>query len=262
MRVTVTPVSRPGDALVLVDGSPLNAWPIRGEVVGLEKDGLEGWTESVVPRVDLSQIPQQNGSYWPGLVLMSSRILTIRGFHRAFRSGSSTLAVARFRDLLASLVGEELEIEVEDAAGPRWVSGILTDQVAATHKNNITTMFSLIVTCPDPVKYGLPVATPASGGVARVENLGTADVWPVFDVAGSVTLVRATLGGRVLEWQGSSTGLHIDARDGVPLTPAGAEIGVLTHDDLFQVEPGVSDIQVTTTPAGRSVTVTVRSGWK
>lgn len=130
------------------------------------------------------------------------------------------------------------------------------------HHNPELAVSSLIVTCPDPVKYGLPVATPASGGVARVENLGTADVWPVFDVAGSVTLVRATLGGRVLEWQGSSTGLHIDARDGIPLTPAGTEVGVLTHDDLFQVGPGVSDIQVATTPAGRSVIVTVRSGWK
>jgi hypothetical protein len=262
MRVLVTPVNRPRDALVLVDGSPLNTWPIRGEVVGLQKDGLEGWYESATPRVDLSEISQQHGSYWPGLVLMNARILTIRGFHRAFRTESSTLAVARIRDQLAALVGEDLAITVEDAAGPRTVTGILTDQVATTHKNTITTLFSLIITCPDPIKYGPPVPRSASGGTVQVENLGSADTWPTIDATGTLTNLRLALAGRVVEWQGSSTGLHLDMRDGLPMTPAGVEVGALVHDDLLVVPPGTSSIEVTTVPAGRPVTVTVRSGWK
>lgn len=253
MRVTI---ESPIDTIVLSD--------VRlGETFGwhLLKDGLAGWYEPTEPRMDVSAIPQMDGAYWPGQVLASHRVLTVKG---VFVHGGSSLEGGKARDRIAALSGVALTVCVEDSTGPRWVEAFVSSQPDVTmYPSERDFEFALILTCPDPVRYGMPVSRVASGGVVTAENLGTAYTWPTFDVAGSVTMFRATLGSTVLEWQGSSvSSLHIDTRMGVA-TSGGVQVGRLTHDDLLRLPPtGMSQIQVATTPAGRTVTMTARSGWK
>ena len=252
MRVVI---ESPTDTIVLSgDKMSLDEWQLQSEP-------LDGWYEAPDPRADATDIPQLDGAYWPAQLLTGARVLTVRG--QAMWSRSS-LEGGSARRRVAALSGVPLSVCVEDSMGPMWVEGFISRIVeghAYTTEDRYT--FALILTCPDPVRYGMPVSQVASGGVVTAENSGTAFTWPTFDVAGSVTMFRATLGSTVLEWQGSSaSNLHIDTRMGVG-TSGGVQVGRLTHDDLLRLPPtGMSQIQVATTPAGRTVTMTARSGWK
>lgn len=258
MRVTVMLLDHPERVLTLVDGSWMNHRWLGGEILGLEKQGIDGWYDSLSPRdADPQAIPQQDGSYWPAMVNVAHRVVTVRGVHR----GSSSLHVARFRDILAALVGEALEVRVDDASGARSAQGFVSAQIPATLTDARTTRFSLIVTCPDPLKYGPEVLFTGAGGAVTVENTGTGDVFPRFDVAGPVSEFSASLGDSTVQWAGpSGVGLSLDMSDGLPLR-GGSVVGTLVQDDLIKIPPGVSTVSVSAT-AGASVQVAVKPGWK
>lgn len=261
MRVTISLASTNEPVFSLVDGSWLNSWPVRGELLALEKDGLDGWYESVDPRVDdMPELPGQHGSFWPEEVLLASRVLTIRGFHYGMVGRSSTLAVARFRDLVASLVGVALRVAVEDAAGMREVTGYISSQVPMTLLTERGTKFSLIIMCPDPLKYGQAVAYPAGGGVVSLENVGTGDVAFTVSTQSRIKSLQVQYSGSRFVWEGDSKdGLFVDLADGRPVDAAGAEVGFLVDADPIRVPPGRHSVSVV---ADVPVTVTLRPGWK
>jgi hypothetical protein len=107
----------------------------------------------VQPRYEAPEIIGGDRSYAPDEILLSSRLLTIRGFYRAGREASS-IGTARFEDQLAALVGEWLQITIEDSAGVRTAEGFVSAIPVNTRVNEWTVKFSLIVLCPDPLKYG------------------------------------------------------------------------------------------------------------
>lgn len=255
--MTITPVTRPGQAFSLVDGSGLNAWPKSGEVFGLERDGLDGWKNGVAPRFEAPEIPGQDGSYIPDEVLLASRVLTIRGFYVA-RKPASSLGVTAFDDLLASLVGEWLVITVHDAAGPRTVEGFVSAIPVNARISEHRLKFTLVILCPDPLKYGPEIAYPAAGPSVSVENAGTGSVFPRFVVAGPVRYLDVRALGRRVRWVGAATGLTLDFRDGFPLS-GGVEVGSMPFAEVFRVPPGRTQIAVDSDGA---VTIGVSPGWK
>jgi hypothetical protein len=248
----------PRHQIELIDGSWLNHRWLGGEIKGLLKDGLPGWYDSLSPRdSDPDPIPQMNGSYWPALLNVQHRIVTIRGVHRAGWSGSS-LQITAFRDLLVSMVGEPLLIEVEDQAGLRRARGFVSAQIPLDMPDGRTTTFSLIITCLDPLKYGPAVLFSPSDGGVLVENNGTSSVAPVFVVSGLVSRFTASLGGQKVAWAGpTGDGLLLDAADGLPMR-GGVVTGTLTEDDFFKVPPGQSQIGVS---SDGQVQIEVSPGW-
>lgn len=261
MRVTIEPEGM--EPIILIDGSGNNAWSVDGALCVLdpEPDGLEGWREAPSPKFDSApEISDQDGAFWPERVFLRSRILTIRGSYSAgWLPGSSELASARFRDRLAALTGVPLTITVADQSGPRTVTGFIGAQGVSTREDDLTTLFSIVVTCPDPLKYGPAANYPAGSGLLTVENVGTGNVAPIITALGHVTTVRVALGQDVVEWHGDSQGLVLDIAEGVPRNLAGEETGVMVWADPLRVPPGVHEITAT---SDAELTLTVRSGWK
>lgn len=261
MRITVTPLARPQDAFTLTDGTNLNAWVAGSMSIGLEKNGLEGWHEGVAPRYDAPGIPRGDGLYPPDEIYLSERVVTIRGFARAWQwGGGSSLDIVRFDDLLASLVGADIEVRVEDSAGVRAVEGFISSIPVRERVGEWAEKFTLVISCPDPLKYGTPVLYPVTGGTAVVQNAGTGDVWPRVLVSGRVRSLDVTFGGRRVAWAGdSATGLVLDMRTAIPLDGLGRETGLLRFAQTFRVPPGESRIAV---DSDASVQVEVTPGWK
>lgn len=257
MRVTITPASRPQAAFSLVDGSPLNTWPVLGEVFGLESGGLDGWKNGVAPRYEAPEIPGQDGSYAPDEVLLSSRVVTIRGFYAARRPASS-LGVAAFEDLIASLIGEWLTVEVEDSTGTRSAEGFVSAIPVNTRLSEHRLKFTLIVLCTDPLKYGAAVPFPVTGRTVTVENTGTGRVFPWFVVEGPVTVLDVRAGGYRVRWVGDAVDLTLDLRDAMPLS-GGFETGTLVFAEVFRLPPGTSTLAV---DCDGDLTIGVAPGWK
>lgn len=261
MRITITPTTRPGEAVTLIDGSWLNHTWLGGEIKGLVKDGIEGWYDSLSPRdVELEAIPQQDFSYWPQKVNLEHRVLTIRGVHRASRwRGGSSLQVTGFRDWVSALLGESVEVAVEDQAGVRTVTGFISARIPVEGKDPFTTEFSLIVTCPDGVKYGDAVDWAASLGSVTVEQQGTAKTFPTLICRDHTTYLRVTgPGGLRVWWQGDTTGLVLDVQDGLPLNADGVEVGEMRDLDPLRIPRGRTTLKV---ESDGQVTVRVRNGW-
>lgn len=268
MRVTISRATTPDDpVLTLVDGPDwLNSWPIRGEVWGLEKEGLDdGWYSSAEPRIEsMPDRPGVDGTFWPEESLLTSRTVPIRGFHSVDGHGlgsGSTLSVAQARDLIASFAGTAVRVIVEDAAGLREVTGYVSARPMVRRINERQTAFSIIVTCPDPLKYGPAVEyqRPSGTGVLELENVGTGDVAFTVSAATRIRSLSVRHAGRTVSWAGDSVGLLLDLADGRPLAPNGSETGYLVSADDIRVPPGRHPVTIT---ADAPVTVTLRPGWK
>lgn len=261
MRITVTPMSRPQDAFTLTDGTDLNAWVQGGMSLGLEQNGLDGWHEGVEPRYEAPAVPNGDGLYAPDVVHLSERIVTIRGFARAWQWGQgSSLDIANFDDLLASLVGEDIEVRVEDAAGVRTVEGFLSSIPFRERVGEWAEKFSLIVSCPDPLKYGRVARFTPEGGVVTVNNPGTGSVWPRVVTTGRTRSLSLSFGGREVRWSGDAEGgLTLDFRTAIPLAADGTESGLLSYGQVFRIPPGSHDLTVS---SNVPVVVEVTPGWK
>lgn len=257
MRISVYPAGDEAAGITLTDTSWLQARWSPNEFVGLVRGGLEGWFSSPQPRVELIEVPQMTGTFWPTHVPLAARVLTIRGVH-AVRGGGSSFAVAQFRDCLAALVGCRLVVRVEDSSGIREVEGVLSDSVdVEVDRGSDKTRFTLIISCPDPIKYG-PVETFAGSSIVAV-NRGNHPVWPKFKVAGKCTRLIIDSPTRYVEWSGNATDLVLDTRYGIP-TSNGIEAGTLLADELFSLDPGDTPIGMIVSGGGKP-SLEVRPGW-
>lgn len=168
----------------------------------------------------------------------------------------SGIQLAALRDRLNALACQPLTLTIEDAHGIRsadcWLADdtdpipLPTEQAAA---------FTLVLYCPDPLKYGPPITYPASGGVIRIRNEGNAPTWPSIAVTGRATSLRLTLGDGEVRWQGDADGLTLDFRDMIP------SAGNVTKDLAFRIPPGASTVTAAV-DAGATVSMTVRPAWR
>lgn len=233
------------DTLTLIDDRLDN----RGDAwIRLNGDtGLMGATK---PRETGTAIPQRDGSYWPSRLTTESRTITLE----CVAARRSTASAARLKDRICDLMGRALTIQLEDSAGIREMSGWLADDPAPTMLLSLQGFtFSLILYCPDPLKYGLPVDYTASGGVIRVRNEGMLPVWPVILASGASGLT-VSLAGRKVTWSGSaSRPLTLDMADMIPSQ------GTVSYDFAFQLPPGESTVSVV---SNGSVRMRVRPAWR
>lgn len=240
-------ISSPDDTLALNGLRPMNHGPL-----WITGDGISGWYGAQGAREQATDIPQQDGAYWPSRLTAGGRTVTIN----AAAVCMSGIQLAALRDRLNALACQPLTLTIEDAHGIRsadcWLADdtdpipLPTEQAAA---------FTLVLYCPDPLKYGPPVTYPASGGVIRVRNEGNAPTWPSVAVSGHATSLRLTLGDGEVRWQGDADGLTLDFHDMIPSS------GTIVHDLAFRIPPGASAVTATV-DAGATVSMTVRPAWR
>ena len=265
MRVTIIPLDKQECARTLVDGASwLNHEWQAGEFLGLERDGLEGWYDGPIPRdhdtMDRIGLP---GSFWPADNPddIGERIITIRGEHRSRPREASTLSTGVFRDWVAWLACRRVRVQVEDQNGLRFCDGLVASQTTVEVRNNFKTGFSLIVTCPDPRKYGLPVEYASSEGSVSVVNAGNIGSWPTVNIAQHVTAVTVAFGSHSVTWSGDADSLSLDVST---LHPSSCTVG---SDDGFQIPPGKHDVTVSAKDGESAVpdadvSVSLASAWR
>ncbi|PLS31632.1 hypothetical protein Uis1B_0624 [Bifidobacterium margollesii] len=244
MRVVIT---SDVDVLELDDG-----YTKRRDVPWLLKDGIDGWYNTPGLKSDVVDRPNGDGAYRPNFLWQSKRVVTIDGAVVP-RSSASEIG---FHDRINDLVGRHLTLQVHDSSGVRQAQCHVQDDTSIIVRADSYVMrFTIILCCPDPLRYSPPVVYHAAGGSVRVENAGNMPTWPSIHVTGPASSLTLGLNGRKLTWNGTAPdGVDIDTRDMI------ASVGTLGSEDGFMIPPG----QSTATASGtyRGVALSVRSAWR
>lgn len=229
-------------------------------ILGTARDGqrgwylasCDGWEGTPAPREKAESASGRDGDLWPSMLTQGARTLTLSGFARCESAVEGARAAARVN----ALFGQPLEVVGEGADGRRRVRGFLADDPRVRlAKRGAIVAFDLVISCPDPHRYGDPLTFRAAGGVCKVANEGNIGAWPVVEAAGPLTFLTLSMGGQRVSWSGSAQSLVLDFADMEPST------GIVTYDDAFQVPPGRSDVAVSCN-SGASVALTVAPAWR
>lgn len=257
MRITIGPVDRPEQSIILLDVHEQwghDPWP---DNVAYLTEMPEGWYDSLTQRNAPVENPQADGSYMPLRLLASHRTVTLhcrRGQHRWSRQ-SSSLADLRFFDVLNSLVTQRIRMTVEDGLGRRHSDGILTQPINQSWPGVESTKFTLILSL-DPLKLGDPISTVLTGsGEMRVEGNGMAPSLPAVRADGRVSRLSLSCNGHTVRWTGNATSLSFDFDSLTPNT------GDITDDDLFCINPGTNIVSVSADSTART-TLTYCPAWR
>ena len=262
MRIALTPPLDSGlEPVVFVDGSPQNRFATLHDPfeVTLARNSTDGWYTAAEVRESPTDRPQADGAYWPSRMTLKPRVVTIRG-RVVQHDGSSSLELALLNDRLNAMVGQRLTLQVEDALGRRQSDCYLSSQMSWSSDLGVTDV-TLIVTCPDPLKYGPEQSFQASSSTCLVVNGGNAPTWPRVRIGGPVkTLkIRPSAAGAdgLVVWQGDEKdGLDLDFRDMVPSR------GTVTDDHAFPIPPGTQRLTVEAGNIDAKAVVLLRPAWK
>lgn len=250
---------------------------------------LQGWDSGAPVRGTSSDRPASNGAFGISRAWKSARVVTLDGS----LLGDSALDVIGLKRELAALQadGVPFVLSVEDEAGVLSSVVTINGAPAVEDAAENTADFRLVLIAADPVRYGLTVSTstglPGGGtgfvypaydpagfafygalgslGRVTVSNAGTADVWPVFEVADTHVVVVDTASGEVLVDGQSDGGASLLRAEWFPI-PANSTVTVQFSliDGGFEVkciETGQA-IQVARTVGSDPVlTVYSASGW-
>lgn len=221
------------DTLVL-NGNRI--WEAGDRSLILKKDGIKGLYGTPATRESVLDRPQMDGAYWPSRLTQGARTVTLD----AFAHGLSSIETMQLIDRLNNLTGRELTLLVEDAAGRRMLTGWLAaDPEPLMLVTQRHFEFALVITCPDPYKYGDWLWQRAtSNRTLQLANTGTAPTWLRFRTSSRITHLDVVYGDAEISWEGDTTSLTLDTRDMIP------SAGRITADWAMPVEPGVTPITI------------------
>ena len=110
---------------------------------------LEGWWTPPAPRTDTVERPQADGSFAPSRLLVGARVLTLVLHHH----GGTSLDEREAREALAAMSRQWVRVIVEEDGRTSHVRGYVSETVKLTHVSSVQSRHTLILTCPDPLKY-------------------------------------------------------------------------------------------------------------
>lgn len=220
--------------------------------------GVEGWYGAKAAGEEPVSRPQSDGAYWPSRLTAGTRTVTI---HAAAICHSS-IDLAQLRDGLDMLACRALTLAVEDEHGRRTSECYISDDLEPTIlPGHRAATFDIVLTCPDPLKYGPVQSFQASGSTCVVVNGGNAPTWPRIKVTGPVKTLTVRLSDAdadgLVVWQGDAKdGLDLDFRDMIPSS------GTVTDDRAFPIPPGTHRLTVETGTTGAKAVLTLRPAWR
>lgn len=244
-RITITSDT---DTLVL-NGN--RTWEAGDRRLILKKDGIKGLYGSPNIREKPLDRPQMDGAYWPSRLTQEPRTITLD----VFAHGLSSVETMNLIDRLNALTGRALTVLVEDSAGRRTLSGWLAaDPEPLMLVTQRHCEFALIITCPDPYKYGEWLWQAPQSGRLQLSNLGTAPTWIQFRAMSKITTLYAVWGDAEIEWEGDTSSLALDTRDMIP------SAGQVTADWALPVQPGKTQLTIQTDCS--QLEVGIRPAWR
>lgn len=224
----------------------------------IKKDGVTGLYGTPAVRENPTDRPQASGSYWPSRLTQKPRSISIDGYVLK----PSSLSAALARDRINNLMGRELTIIEITPLGRRVMTGYLSADPEPTMRLRAHRAFEfgLVITCPDPLKYGVEQTFDVKDGVCTVRNDGNAPTWPIITLSGPCTTLSVEVradgvqaAGKIV-WSGSGPdGMELDLRDMVPT------VGRITMDNAVPIMPGRHVLDVT---ADNTVMMHLRSAWR
>lgn len=215
-------------------------------------EGIDGWDGTPAVRESPVARPQADGSYMPSRLTTDHRVVTLRCFVKC----SSSLETASLKDRVSDLMARSLKVSVEEPTGTREVTGFLSGDPASTMAFwDQALRFSLIITCPDPLKYGPALKYEGDGSGVVAANPGMLPVWPSVRADGMVKDLSLTYAGHQVVWSGASEGMSLDFADMEPSS------GTIIKDDAFRLPRGESIIHYSIT-AGATLRLMVRPAWR
>lgn len=236
------------DTLVL-NGNRI--WEAGDRSLILKKDGIKGLYGTPATRESVLDRPQMDGAYWPSRLTQGARTVTLD----AFAHGLSSIETMQLINRLNNLLGRELTLLVEDAAGRRTLTGWLAadpEPLMLVTQRHVD--FALVITCPDPYKYGGWLWQAPQAGRVRVDNTGTAPTWLRFRASSRITTLYAVWGDAQIEWKGDTASLTLDTRDMIP------SAGQVNADWALPVQPGSTQLTIRTDCS--TLEVGIRPAWR
>ncbi len=261
---------------------------------------LQGWLSSPPMRAVVEDRPNGDGAFDVSRDYRGARVITFDG---GLVGATTEDAEENFFNAFAGIQasGEPITFSVERDWGTRSCTVSLQNvaEVEAIGDGLVAGVSAQFV-ARDPVKYGPEVDYStglASGGGGleyelyeggaggalyygalgnlgrvTVTNSGTADTWPVFEVAGELTTgfyIQSLNDGSVLRYDRvvpAGSTVTIDSRTGSVLVDGVSDASTyLTRDQFFPIPAGSSvQIQfnaISTSSGNPMMTVTARSGW-
>lgn len=217
--------------------------------VYVTSDGVEGWYGAPAPQQEGEALPA-GGAAWPVSITPSARVVTV---HLAADSASSEDAM-RTLDIANGMLGKRVELAVTDASGRRTAEGYISDGASATPiAMGRKLLLDLVITCPDPSRYGQWASADVTRGAALLVG-GNAPTYPVLEIGEGVTAITVEIGGHQIKWSGAGPAT-IDFRD---MRPSSGSVSV---DDARPLEPGRNDVSVSRTGQG-SARMRWRPAWR
>lgn len=244
MRFTIKPEK--GRSVVLADKNC-------GNEVGWWLTAIDGWLGTPSPREKAREAEGRTGDFWPAKITQGARTVTLEGVACCESSEEAARAVSTVN----ALAGQRLVVGCESALPYQEVEGFLSDDPACSlYAGECDVSFTLIISCPYPVKRGRGCVFRRIGpGGIRVSNEGNAPSWPRVKATGNLTYMTLKQGSGEVSWSGNAKELCIDFFDMVPST------GTVTVDKAFPIEPGISEVSVSCN-AGAAVEFEVAPAWR
>lgn len=224
----------------------------------IKEDGVSGLYGTPAVRESPTDRPQASGAYWPSRLTQKPRSVSID----AYVMTPSSLDAAMARERINNLMGRELTIIEITPLGRRVMTGYLSADPEPTMRLRAHRAFEfgLVITCPDPLKYGVEQTFDVKDGVCTVRNDGNAPTWPIITLSGPCSTLSVEVradgvqaAGKIV-WSGSGPdGMELDLRDMVPT------VGRITVDNAVPIMPGRHVLDVT---ADNTVMVHLQSAWR
>ena len=259
----------------------------------LDDDGVEwwvtgesGWSSTPPVRLELANRPQRDGAF-DAPSYRGARVVTLEG--RAIAPDPDVRE--RAKDRLAAVLADGsalAELSVRERQVTRMAMVRLSAETKIADTTPLTFDWSLQLTAPDPIRYGLERHTvfcglprpgegigfpiekwplnfrPSSGGSMALTNAGTVTTWPVWTVTGPCDrpVIRHATSGASLGVDLSLLGgdvLVIDvAARTVRFNGASRRAALFPGSAWFGISPGTTGVEFdarrTDTPAVLSAT--------
>jgi hypothetical protein len=229
----------------------------------------DGWSSGPDVRLELSDRPQRDGSF-DAPSFRSARVITVEGTAIAPDEDTKERAKDRVAAVLADGSGLA-ELSVAERTVTRRALVRLAAGAKIVDVTPISFEWSLQMTAPDPLRYGVdvrtascglpqpgtgigfPLAFPlqfgdAEGGSLALANAGTAVAWPLWTIAGPCTqpVIRNDSTGERLAFalrllEGDTLTVDVAART-VWLGGASRRAALLPRSSWFGLAPGSTSI--------------------
>lgn len=215
------------------------------------EDGIEGWYSMPAPQQAGEALPLPGGASWPVSLTPSARVVTLH----LVAVAESSVALQEVLASIGALCYQPLTLTVIDASGPKSAECYMSDEASVSLQPQETAaLVDVILTCPDPLRYGPEQTVSGSGGAFSAYVGGNAPTWPVFTFGGNVTAVTLSSGGSTVSWSGTGP-VTIDMSD------VSASTGSISSDDGFAIGPGNSYVSYQATGATSS-SMAFRPAWR